>query len=56
MKLFLESIQDTQVIEFILSNLKKDGLDELFDMLNYCNEDTQDRWHNIYYELMKNAF
>lgn len=56
MKYFLESIPSKNVVEFIILNMKKDGLDELFTLLDFCNEGTQDYWHDIYFNLMQKSF
>lgn len=56
MKYFLESIHSIEVMEFIILNMKKDGLDELFALLEFCNENTQDYWHNTYFNLMQKSF
>lgn len=45
---FLQSIEDEDVIVFIFSNLKKSGIDELFDLLRLCDARTEDRWQTVY--------
>lgn len=50
----LQNIKDEGSIAFILNNLKKDGVEELFNYLYLCDEETENRWSNIYYNLYKN--
>lgn len=53
---FLQDTKDEGVIAFIFSNLKKDGLHELFNYLQFCDEETQDKWQQIYANLVNKSF
>lgn len=50
---FLESIKDETVMTFMIENFNSDGLTVLFSYLEYCDDETKNRWENTYHTVFE---
>jgi len=50
---FLENTKDESVIAFIFRNLTKSGVEEIFDYLEFCTDETRELWQSHYMKLFE---
>lgn len=48
---FLENTKDESIVRFILSNLSKFEIDDIFELLTQCEEISEDFWQECYSKM-----
>jgi hypothetical protein len=55
-KHFLENVKDEEVIFFVLGNLSEHGIEQIFEFLEKCNDESNLRWNKSYEKMLNESF